>query len=241
MRHHRHLAHLIVVGGLLLLILPRTVGADETMQWQQIIGIIQAGNTVGSGSGKVTGGGQPWHTTSGRAEVNLTTGDLQFSVQGLVLAGGNAIGTPGNVTQVKGTLVCDTTGTGDGDSTLVDTDLVTLSAQGDADFSDNVGALPDACVTAPNLAFLIRTASGAWIASGEVRVSSGDPDPTGRCCFTAVNCAVGCVEKTGCQGELCTLKECMATLTEPSGASWCELVRPNGPCKDDKCMILKDP
>src|SRR5215471_4496581 len=96
--------------------------------WKQIIGVIQAGNKVGSGTGQVTGGDQPWHTITGRAAVNLTTGDLQFRVRGLVLAGGNAIGTPGAVTMVKGTLVCDTTGVAnDGNSVLVDTVLVPLS------------------------------------------------------------------------------------------------------------------
>ena len=142
-----------------------------SVEWAPIIGIIQAGNTVGSGTGKVTGGGQPWFATSGNAEVNLATGDVQFQVRGLVLAGGNAIGTPDNVTQVKGTLVCDTTGTATGNSTLVDTALVPLNAQGNAKFNGNVGALPTACSTQPNIAFLVRTAGGAWIASGEVRVA----------------------------------------------------------------------
>src|SRR5262249_15907458 len=65
------------------------------VEWKQIVGIIQPGNTVGSGTGLVTGGGQPWTTTGGSAEVNLASGRLQFQVQGLVLAGGNAIGNPG--------------------------------------------------------------------------------------------------------------------------------------------------
>jgi len=85
-----------------------------------------------------------------------------------VFAGGNAIGTPGAVTQVKGTLVCDTTGSLTADSTLVDTPLVTLSAQGDARFAGQV-TLPAACLNSPNIAFLIRVAGGAWIAGGEVR------------------------------------------------------------------------
>lgn len=144
---------------------------NPEVEWRQIIGIIQAGNTVGTGTGKVTGGGQPWHTIGGSAEVDLTTGELKFHVQGLVLAGGNSIGTPDNVTTVKGTLVCDTTGTANGNSTLVDTELVPLSARGNARFRGNVGPLPGACVTQPNLAFLIRVGGGAWIASGEVRVT----------------------------------------------------------------------
>ena len=96
-----------------------------------------------------------------------------LSMQGFVLAGGNAIGTSDNVTMVKGTLVCDTTGTANGNSALVDTPLVALSAKGVARFRGDVGPLPSACVNEPNLAFLIRTAGGAWIANGAIRVSGG--------------------------------------------------------------------
>jgi hypothetical protein len=110
-----------------------------------------------------------------RALIDLNKGELQFQVRGLVLAGGNAIGTRGGVTQVKGTLVCDTTGTLTGNSTLVD-NLVSLSPQGNARFAGQVGPLPSACTSSPNIAFLIRTAGGAWIAAGEVReVESEDP------------------------------------------------------------------
>lgn len=101
--------------------------------------------------------------------VDLTSGQMQFEVQGLVLAGGNSIGTPGAVTQVKGTLVCDTIGSATGNSTLVDTPLVTLSPQGSARFAGQVGPLPAACTSSPNIAFLIRVSGGAWIAGGVVR------------------------------------------------------------------------
>jgi len=84
------------------------------VEWRQIVGIIQPGNKVGSGTGQVAGGGQPWTTAGGSADVDLAAGRLQFQVQGFVLAGGNAIGTSDNVTMVKGTLVCDTTGTANG-------------------------------------------------------------------------------------------------------------------------------
>jgi hypothetical protein len=151
--------------------------AEPELEWRHIVGIISPGNTVGTGTGKVTGGGLPWSTSAGSAEVNLATGDLRFHVDGLVLAGGNAIGTPDGVTSVKGTLVCDTTGV---NSTLVDTPLVTLSAQGDARFKGNVGALPAACTTQPNIAFLIRTGGGAWLASGMVRVTETDDDDRRR-------------------------------------------------------------
>lgn len=150
--------------------------ADNELEWRQIVGIIVPGSTVGSGTGKVTGGGLPWHTSGGRAEVNLTTGTLRFSVDGLVLAAGNSIGTPDGVTSVKGTLVCDTTGVASPNSILVDTPLIPLSAQGNARFSGSLGALPVACTSQPNIAFLIRTGGGAWLASGMVRETEADDD-----------------------------------------------------------------
>jgi hypothetical protein len=153
-----------------------TFGEPE-VEWRQIVGIIVPGSTVGTGTSKVTGGGLPWHTSGGHAEVNLTTGAVRFDVDGLVLAAGNSIGTPDGVTSVKGTLVCDTTGVlNSGNSTLVDTPLVTLSAQGNANFRGSLGTLPSACTTQPNIAFLVRTGGGAWLASGMVRVTETDND-----------------------------------------------------------------
>ena len=150
---------------------------ENEVEWRQIVGIIVPGSIVGSGTGKVTGGGLPWHTSGGHAEVNLTTGAIRFDVDGLVLAAGNSIGTPDGVTTVKGTLVCDTTGVlNSGNSTQVDTPLVTLSAQGNANFRGSLGTLPVACTTQPNIAFLIRTGGGAWLASGMVRVTETDDD-----------------------------------------------------------------
>jgi hypothetical protein len=149
--------------------------AENELEWRQIVGIFAPGNVVGSGNGKVTGAG-PWHATRGSAEVNLTTGDVRFDVEGLVLAAGNSIGTPGPVAQVRGTLVCDTTGTLNGNSTIVDTPLVTLSTTGDARFHGNVGALPVACTSQPNIAFLVRAGNGLWLASGMVRTNETDDD-----------------------------------------------------------------
>lgn len=162
---------------LVLLPLLAAFGDDPVVRWRQVIGIIQAGNVVGSGTGAVTGGGQPWTTTVGVARANLATGEIQFVVKGLVLAGGNSIGTRGDINAVEGTLVCDTNGSaGGGNSTLVDTPAVDLSLQGDAQFSGSVGSLPAAC-SEPDIAFLIRIAevngvpqaNRRWIANGAVR------------------------------------------------------------------------
>jgi len=169
LRQSSTIGMMTAAGILLLGCSYAAIAADQTVEWQRIVGIIQAGDTVGTGTGKVTGGGQPWFARGGSAAVDLTSGQMQFDVQGLVFAGGNAIGTPGAVTQVKGTLVCDTTGTATGNSTLVDTPLVTLSSQGNARFAGQVGPLPAACVNSPNIGFLIRVSGGGWIAGGEVR------------------------------------------------------------------------
>jgi hypothetical protein len=51
---------------------------------------------------------------------------------------------------------------------------VPLSAQGNASFRGSLGTLPVACTSQPNIAFLIRTGGGAWLASGMVRVTETD-------------------------------------------------------------------
>jgi hypothetical protein len=150
-------------------VVPLSTAAAAEVRWQDVVGIIQAGNLVGTGTGQVQGGGQPWSTTGGLAEVDLDTGTVRFRVRGLVLAGGNTIGTAGSITEVKGTLVCDADGSASGgNSVLVDTPLVPLTFQGDAAFRGEVGALPAACLE-PDLAFLVRIGAGRWIANGAVR------------------------------------------------------------------------
>ncbi len=140
---------------------------NATLKWQTIIGIIQAGNVVAG----IQGGGLPWSTLGGNAFVNPTVGRVHFRVDGLVLAGGNTIGTPGPITEVKGTLVCDTDGSAGGPF-IFDTPAVPLDPQGDAHFDGDLGALPGACSTEPDVAFLIRIANGPaagrWIANGAV-------------------------------------------------------------------------
>ena len=141
---------------------------DQHIRWSDVRGIVQPGAVVGTGSGAVTGAGSPWSTTGGDVDVNLDRGSVDVKVRGLVLAGGNSIGTRGGITAVKGTLVCDTDGSVSGDSALVDTGLATLDEQGNAHFDSVVGAFPAEC-SEPDIAFLVRTGGGAWIAFGAVR------------------------------------------------------------------------
>jgi len=129
---------------------------DSAPEWKTIIGIEQAGNVVDG----VTGGGQPWSALGGAASVDLRTGEVEFEVHGLVLAGGNSIGTRGGVASVAGTVVC-------GVGVSVATPQVPLSAQGDAEF-DGVVAIPPGC-TSSNIALLLTASNGQWIANASVR------------------------------------------------------------------------
>lgn len=169
---------LLCAAGAALLASTLAARADGNVaHWQTIVGLIQPGNVVGSGTGVVLGGGQPWTTTGGEAGVDLNNGNIGFRVRGLVFAGGNSVGNRGPIAMVKGTLVCDTNGSaGDGNSTLVDTPVVALSSTGDARFFGNLGPLPAACAE-PDIAFLVRIAAGPaanrWIANAAVLRTSG--------------------------------------------------------------------
>ena len=161
----------VAAGAALMTALTGPAAADgsSSVRWKTIIGIIQAGNVVGN----VTGGGQPWSTLGGQARVDLASGQVEFEVRGLVLAGGNSIGTPDAINQVKGTVVCISGPATAPVTTTTDTPLVTLSAQGDAEFEGNVGPVGANCAPS-NVAFLVRIAAGRWIANGAVRSSHGD-------------------------------------------------------------------
>jgi hypothetical protein len=163
----------LIVSGFALgaAVIGQNASADpgDTLHWQSVIGIVQGNNIVGSGTGAATGAPGPWSALGGHVKVDLDRGQVNFTTNGLVFAGGNSIGTPGAVLQVKGTIVCDTDGSASGgNSVLVDTPLVDLDDQGDARFDGNVGALPPVCTSEPDIAFLIRTASGRWIGNGTV-------------------------------------------------------------------------
>jgi hypothetical protein len=137
----------------------------HSVRWRTVVGIVQAGNLVGG----IAGGGQPWTALGGHATVDLSASRVEFEVRGLVLAGGNTIGTPGAINQVKGTLVCDPGGA----NVVIDTVLVPLSARGDAEFAGPVAPIPTTC-TPSNVVFLIRIAADRWIANGAVRSGPGN-------------------------------------------------------------------
>ncbi len=147
-------------------------GDDSNVRWNSIAGVITAPG-VDNPVGAIHGGAGPWSVRSGHARVNLSNGFTTFDVDGLVLNGGNSTGTPGPITTVKGTLVCNSGGT---TPAILDTTPVTLNVHGDAHFS---GELAGAATTCDNPLFLIRIvtpagAAGRWIAAGTERFIDDD-------------------------------------------------------------------
>jgi hypothetical protein len=141
-------------------------GEDNFARWERIVGVITALN-VDNPVGTIHSGTFPWTTRSGLARVDLTTGTVQWEVDGLVINGANFSGTPGPITAVKGTLVCNA---GGGNETAFDTSPVSLNSHGDAQFSGRfLGSPPGTACGNP--IFLIRIAApagaaGRWIATG---------------------------------------------------------------------------
>jgi len=133
------------------------------VSWSNLAGVITSpgisNKVAGIGSGTT-----PWTTSGGSATITAT-GGAEFAVKGLVLDGGNTSGTPGEVTSVKGTLVCNS---GAADQAVLDTPAVPLSEQGDAQLAGNLeGSLPAVC---GNPIFLIRVVpKNVWIATGAAR------------------------------------------------------------------------
>ena len=144
---------------------------DTAVRWKSIVGVITATN-IDNPVGNIHSGTAAWSVRSGQAIVNLATKDFFFEVEGLVFNGTAFSGTPGPVTAVTGTLVCSPGNA----SQVFDTPIVTLDANGDAQFAGHVANIPFSC---PNPIFLVRVASpagaaGRWIATGAVRTTGGN-------------------------------------------------------------------
>ncbi|HJZ98769.1 MAG TPA: hypothetical protein VKE70_19810 [Candidatus Solibacter sp.] len=149
--------------------------ADTVVRWQKVVGVITAPNVDNPVAG-ISAGTLPWTTRGGSARINLTTGTGSFDVEGLVLNGGNATGTPGPIVSVVGSLVCNPGGdsaTGAAQIT-VDTPAAALSPQGNAELSFKMN-VPQNCT---NPLFLIRIPQFGfrWIAAGAVRTSGYHSD-----------------------------------------------------------------
>src|SRR5262249_1764999 len=137
---------------------------SNTVRWQSFAGVITSQNVDNPISANIHSGTFAWTVRGGAARVNLATGSASFNIQQLVINGAKFSGTPGPITQVEGTLVCNPGA--DGESTH-DTAAVNLDAHGNAQFSGNLGTVG----TCANPLFLVRIfnpsgARGLWIATG---------------------------------------------------------------------------
>jgi len=140
---------------------------DSIVRWKSIVGVITIPGVDNPVAG-IRAGATPWTVRSGHASVNLATGAAFFEVEGLSINGGNSTGTPGPVSAVTGTLVCNA---GSQTQVVLDTAAVALNAHGDANFAGHVQNIPLTCA---NPLFLIRIASpagaaGRWIATATER------------------------------------------------------------------------
>src|SRR5437667_5495624 len=145
---------------------------DSIVRWKSIVGVITAPG-VDNPVGGIHAGAGPWSVRSGHARVNLSNGDTFFDVDGLVLNGSNSSGTPGPVTAVTGTLVCNGGTTA---AAILDTRPGSLNVHGDARFVVQIAGVPPAC---NNPLFWIRLATpagaaGRWIATGTARFIGDD-------------------------------------------------------------------
>jgi hypothetical protein len=145
---------------------------DAIVRWRDIAGVITAPAVDNPVAGIHAGAG-PWSIRSGQAHINLSSGAAFFEVEGLVLNGSNSSGTPGPVTAVTGTLVCNP---GTQTQAILDTAAVALNVHGDARFAGHIQNIPSTCA---NPLFLVRISSpagaaGRWIATGTQRFIGDD-------------------------------------------------------------------
>ena len=151
---------------------------DSVVRWKSIDGVITAPN-VDNPVGNIHSGTFPWHARSGHASVNLSTGAASFEVEGLVINGAVFSGTPGPISAVTGTLVCNA-GDQTQTQTSFDTPAVSLSAHGDARLSES--RLPAVLNFRPtgDLTSTMPSERCRWLKQESRREA-----PLSRLCFTA--------------------------------------------------------
>jgi hypothetical protein len=145
---------------------------NDGVRWKSIVGVITT-PSINNPVSTINAGATAWTARSGHASVNLRSGLTSFEVEGLVINGTAASGTPGAITSVMGTLVC---GAGTTTQVILDSISVPLNEQGDARFFGHFSGMPASC---PNPLFLIRIAApagaaGRWIATGAERFIDDD-------------------------------------------------------------------
>ncbi len=116
----------------------------------------------------VSPGGVPWVISKLEATV-LASGRIDVRGRGLLLAGGNGIGTNGNQS-VHATLFCGPAATATAHSTAAAG--VPLASSGDFRIEDTLSPAPPNPCTSPVL--LIENTGGRWFAAGILANEHGD-------------------------------------------------------------------
>lgn len=152
--------------GCVLLVSPLVARDDSFLRFDGGIGVIPVSNVVVNAgvttvSRNIVRGvnppGQIWTIAALKADID-SDGHINARGRGLLLAGGNGIGTNANQS-VKATLIC-----GVATPVLSDTATVPLEANGDFRIDDMLTPVPANPCESPVL--LIRNGGGAWFAAG---------------------------------------------------------------------------
>jgi hypothetical protein len=153
-----------------LLVSPLVAKDDSFLKFDGGIGVIPVSNVaVANGvttvSRNIVRGvnppGQLWTIAALKADID-SDGRIKARGRGLLLAGGNTIGTNANQS-VKATLIC-----GVATPVLSDTATVALDPSGDFRIDDVLTPTPASSCESPVL--LIRNGGGAWFAAGILKL-----------------------------------------------------------------------
>ena len=163
-----------------LLPVPAMADDDALAQFKGAVGVHPVSNVAGTQNTDgsfpnvtrnvvrgVNPAGQIWVIAKFNASVSAD-GQINADGRGLLLGGGNSVGTRATVAQVKATLICETVAP----FTLRDSDLVALEVDGDFRVNGQLSPWPPEDCSSP--ALLIRAAGGQWFAAGLVK--QGDRD-----------------------------------------------------------------
>jgi len=145
---------------------------NDGVRWRSIVGVITT-PSINNPVSTINAGATAWTVRSGHASVNLRSGLTSFEVEGLVINGTAASGTPGAITTVVGSLICSAGTTA---QVILDSTPVSLNEQGNARFFGHISGVPASCA---NPLFLVRIAApagaaGRWIATGAERFVEDD-------------------------------------------------------------------
>lgn len=147
---------------------------DDLVKFRGGIGVIPVSSAAGTANANgtfpdvnrnvvrgVNPPGQIWVIDDLRGEVK-SDGRIRIDGRGLLLGGGNGIGTNANQS-VMATLICEAAAP----FALLNTALVPLEPNGDFRIDDMLNPAPGAECASPVL--LIRNPAGAWFAAGIVK------------------------------------------------------------------------